>query len=34
MLLSHFHVMENRDGMKLSEITHILESTRKSAEFC
>ena len=29
-----YHVMEKWDGMKLSEITHILQSTHKSAEFC
>ena len=26
-----YYVVEKRDGMKLSEITHILQSTRKSA---
>ena len=29
-----YHVMEKRDGMKLSEVTYILQSTHKSAEFC
>ena len=29
-----YHIMEMRDGMKLLEITHILQSTRKNAEFC
>ena len=29
-----YHRMEKRDGMKLSETMHILQSTHKSAEFC
>ena len=27
-------LLEKRDHMKLLEITHILQSTRKNAEFC
>ena len=33
-LITPLHVLEKWDGMKLSEITHILQSTHKSAEFC
>ena len=28
------HVMEKRNGTKLSEITYVLQLTRKSVEFC